>query len=369
MSRSEIPLVGTAKRESPEHVRLSLAAAMTLGFTKGWFYRNAKLRCINLLLTYDRGCAANCAFCGLAAEKSEQAVARGKFIRVPWQTFPLDEVIAATSDAPANVGRVCVSMITHPHAKRDVLAVCRRVARDTGKPVSLLIAPSVLTKDDLWAMKDAGADRIGVAIDAATSEIFDRLRGKPVGGPHRWDTYWRTFQQSLEIFGEGMAGVHLICGLGETEQELAGAIWRARTMGGTTHLFSFFPEKGSAMEHHPQPPVGTYRRIQLARWLIDRDRTRIEAMQFDGLGRIKHFGLPDADLEAVIMSGEPFETSGCPGQDGIVACNRPYGNEKPGSGIRNFPFPPEAEDLEQIRTELWDYAAAVATSHDFTHRR
>ena len=39
-------------------------------------------------------------------------------------------------------------------------------------------------------MKKAGADRVGIAIDAATPELFDQLRGKGVGGPHRWDHYW-----------------------------------------------------------------------------------------------------------------------------------------------------------------------------------
>ncbi|KKL25466.1 hypothetical protein LCGC14_2404990, partial [marine sediment metagenome] len=35
-------------KESPEYVKLSLAAAMTLGFREGRFYRNAKLHCLNL---------------------------------------------------------------------------------------------------------------------------------------------------------------------------------------------------------------------------------------------------------------------------------------------------------------------------------
>ncbi len=51
---------------SPETVRLSIAAAMTLGFRRGKFYRNAKLGCINLLMEYDRGCIANCLYCGQA---------------------------------------------------------------------------------------------------------------------------------------------------------------------------------------------------------------------------------------------------------------------------------------------------------------
>jgi lipoyl synthase len=354
MNNSQARRALNEKNESPAYVRLSLAAAMTLGFSPGWFYRNARLRCINLLLTYGQGCSANCAFCGLAAEKHCDPSA-GRFIRVPWKTFALDDVIEGIKGAPDYVGRVCVSMITHPRCKADVLDVCRRVARDTGKSVSLLISPTILDKDDLRAMKDAGADRVGVAIDAATAEIFEQLRGKPVRGPHRWGKYWEIYEQSLDIFGQGMAGVHLICGLGETEKELAQTISRAREMGGYTHLFSFYPERGSLMEKQAPPPMSTYRRMQLARWLVDTDQTRGDRMEFDSLERIRDFGVTGEALELALTKGEAFETSGCPGPDGKVACNRPFGNEKPGPNIRNYPFPPDAEDMEKIRRELAHY--------------
>lgn len=342
------------EQESPEYVRLSLAAAMTLGFAPGWFYRNARLRCVNLLLTYADGCKANCAFCGLAGEKFKTPSDR-KFIRVPWKTFSTKAVIEAVKHAPNDVGRVCISMITHPRCKEDTLEICRSVAAGTGKSVSLLISPTLLKRQDLEEMKEAGADRVGVAIDAATPEIFERLRGKPVKGPHRWEHYWRTYEQSLEVFGVGNAGVHLICGLGETEKELAQAMWRARSLGGCTHLFSFFPEKCSTMENHSSPPIGSYRRIQLARWLMDNDRTTFDSLVFDSQGRIRGFGLAETDLLEIILTGSPFETSGCPGPDGRVACNRPYGNEKPGPDIRNFPFVPDAADREKIVVELADY--------------
>lgn len=340
--------------ESPEYVRLSLAAAMTLGFIRGWFYRNARLRCINLLLTYADGCKANCAFCGLAGEREAQA-SGGSFIRVPWKVFPTEAVIDAIKTAPPDVSRVCISMITHPRCRSDVLDMCRRIVTQTDKAVSLLISPSVLLRDDLAAMKDAGADRIGVAVDGATREIFERHRGRPVRGPHTWKRYWHTYEKSLSVFGAEMAGVHLICGVGETEQEMVSAISRARSAGGYTHLFSFFPEAGSTMEAHQPPPIGSYRRIQLARWLIDNDKTGPEKMAFDSEGRILEFGVPQDELDMVISSGTPFETSGCPGPDGRVACNRPYGNEKPGPQIRNFPFPPEEEDLKRIRVELTQF--------------
>lgn len=351
MHMSETQADQIQEDESPEYVRLSLAAAMTLGFARGWFYRNARLGCINLLLTYADGCKANCAFCGLAGEKERRA-SGGSFIRVPWRAFPTEGVVQAIKTAPEYVSRVCISMITHPRCRKDVLEITRRVVQETDKSVSLLISPSVMQRDDLQAMKDSGAERIGVAIDGATKDLFDKHRGKPVGGPHNWNRYWKVFEESLTVFGEGMAGVHLICGLGETEQEMVSAISRARTMGGCTHLFSFFPEAGSAMEHETPPAIGSYRRIQLARWLIDTDRITMGEMEFDGRGRIRGFGLNETELDRAVATGTAFETSGCPGPDGKVACNRPYGNEKPGPGIRNFPFPPDTEDLGRVRREL-----------------
>ncbi|MCF8033654.1 MAG: radical SAM protein [Desulfarculaceae bacterium] len=342
---------------SPDQVRLSLAAALTLGLAEGRFYRNARLGCINLLLTYPDGCKANCAFCGLARESQ---VAEGdprfqKFIRVTWKAYDLDEVVARCAAAPPHVERVCVSMVTHLKAKADVLEVCRRVREGCHLPVSLLIAPTLLKAKDLEDMKQAGADRIGVAIDAATPELFAQLRGKPAGGPHRWEHYWSIYEESARIFGRDMIGVHLIHGLGETERELVLAIDRARALGGSTHLFCFFPERFSALADTPQPPASGYRRIQLARWLIDHDQARAADMRFDQQGRIEKFGAGADVVEAAIASGRPFMTSGCPGASGEVACNRPYGNERPGPDLRNYPFPLIDDDIALVRRQLGEY--------------
>ena len=345
------------QNQSPEFVRMSLAAAMTLGLAQGRFYRDARLGCVNLLLTYEGGCRANCAFCGLARDnKIQQGDPRyEKFIRVAWREYPLDLVLERTASAPAWVERVCVSMITHPRAKDDTLEICRRVAGATGLPVSLLIAPTLLKAEDLSQMRAAGADRIGVAIDAATPGIFERLRGRGVAGPHRWEHYWAIFEQSLEVFGPGMAGVHLIHGLGESERELVLAMDRAKGLGGCTHLFCFFPERFSALASRPQPPASGYRRVQMARWLIDQGLTRAAAMAFDEQGRVVDFGVGPQVLEAALASGRPFQTSGCPGASGLVACNRPYGNEKPGPDLRNYPFSPDRDDLVLVRQQIAAY--------------
>jgi biotin synthase-related radical SAM superfamily protein len=344
----------TSTQESPEYLRMSLAAAMTLNFVPGLFYRGARLGCVNLLLNYSDGCKANCAFCGLASQRQTSNGSRS-FIRVPWRVYPTDEIVEAMNKAPSHVSRVCISMITNPKSRRDVISICKKIKEQTSLAVSLLITPTLLNRDDLVAMKEAGAERIGVAIDASTEDLFIKLRGKPVGGPHDWNRYWKIYEQSLEIFGLGMAGVHLICGIGETEREIVSAMTKAKRMGGSTHLFSFFPEQGSAMQSVSPPPVGTYRRIQLARWLIDNNKINPESMTYDDQDRILGFGIPQNELLETIQIGSPFQTSGCPGPDGEVACNRPYGNEKPGPNIRNFPFAPDLEDLNQIRNDIIKY--------------
>jgi biotin synthase-related radical SAM superfamily protein len=72
-------------------------------------------------------------------------------------------------------------------------------------------------------------------------------------------------------------------------------------------------------------------------------------MKFDEHGKLIDFGM---EIESLIQIREPFMTSGCPGRDGKVACNRPYGNERPSGPIRNFPFLPEKEDIEEIKRQL-----------------
>lgn len=82
------------------------------------------------------------------------------------------------------------------------------------------------------------------------------------------------------------------------------------------------------------------------------DLARLEDLAFDSNGRIGSFGLLRSDLEAIIDTGEPFRTSGCIGADGSVACNRPFANSRPGPNLRNYPFPPTADDVERIRLQL-----------------
>jgi biotin synthase len=339
------------KKESPEYLRMSLAAAMTLGFKQGLFYRNARLYCINLLLTYDEGCRARCAYCGLSNNRPG-AYTKKSFIRVTWPQYRLDEIIKGISERQERVKRICISMLTNPRSVSDTKEICKILRSAFDIPVSLLISPTILRYEELEAFKAAGADKIGVAIDLATEELFNKYRGNGVKGPHKWERYWQCLADSLKIFGEGNAGSHFMTGMGETEKEMCEAIQRVRDMGGRTHLFSFFPEVGSPMSEHPMPPMAQYRRIQIARYLIDNSMSDITRFRFDDAGQIIEFGLSSADMVNLMDSGEPFRTSGCTGYDGEVACNRPYANSRPGPDIRNFPFKPDDADIDRIKQQL-----------------
>lgn len=340
-----------AHGESPHYLRMSLAAAMTLGLKRGLFYRNARLYCINLLLTYKEGCLAKCAYCGLSS-KRPGTYGQKSFIRVTWPTYSLDEIVERIGQREAKIKRICISMITRKRAVSDTIKICTILRSSFDIPVSLLISPTVLKAHDLLNFKKSGADKIGVAIDLATQDLFNRYRGKGVFGPHKWGRYWKCLADSIKIFGLSNAGAHFMVGMGETEQEMASAIQKVRDMGGQTHLFSFFPEPGSSMGHASPPPIDQYRRIQLARYLIDNDICRAEEFVYGKNGRIEGFGIHENELDRIIDSGEPFRTSGCEGYDGQVACNRPYANSRPGPNIRNFPFPLNKEDIERVRWQL-----------------
>jgi biotin synthase len=202
-------------------------------------------------------------------------------------------------------------------------------------------------------LRDLGADIFTVALDAATPEIFDRTRGRGVQSPHSWAKYWEILMDARDIFGPQKFGAHIIVGMGETEHDVLALVQRLVDLGAHSHMFCFFPERGSLMDHLPATPRDQWRRVQLARYLIDYRGVRVEAMSFDGAGRVTGFGIPQSELDDVVDAGIAFRTSGCPGKfrEDVSACDRPYGDSPP-SNIASFPFQPNRRDVAKIRRQL-----------------
>ena len=345
------------QRQSPDYVQISTAAAITLKLVNGRMYGTPCTHCLNILVTYPEGCRANCSYCGLARHREESRdYAARNFIRVDWPTIHYEDLIerVQNGDDNAQFQRMCISMITHPRSDEDTMALLQKWhARLPHIPVSILSNPTTLQYQDLVAMKRHGADIFTVALDAATPEIFERTRGKSVDSPHRWEKYWQVLEWAAEIFGAEKFGAHLICGMGETEQEIINVVQQIRDMGGHNHMFAFFPEQGTLMQSWPAVPHDQWRRVQLARYLIDYSGLHVDAMQFDAQGRIHHLGVSEGELTRIIDSGLPFRTSGCPGneRDDVSACNRPYGDSHP-SDIRSYPFAPGEAEVRTIKVQL-----------------
>jgi biotin synthase-related radical SAM superfamily protein len=349
--------VRTPDMRSPEYVQLSTAAAITLGLVPGTMHRTSCTHCLNLLVTYPEGCRANCSYCGLARHREESRdFADRNFIRVDWPAVRYQEIIERVqcNEDRGAFERMCISMITHPESDRDTLVMLRRWALEVPDvPVSILSNPSTLEYDDILRLREAGADIFTVALDAVTPEIFERTRGRTVDSPHTWERYWRAIEWAAEIFGPDRFGAHLICGMGETEREILAVAQSIKDMGGHNHMFAFFPERGSMMEDWAPVPRDQWRRVQLGRFIIDFVGGRFEDMRFGETGCLLDYGLAREELEALIQSGKPFRTSGCPGRADpeVSACNRPYGDSSP-SDIRSFPFAPDQRDILLVRRQL-----------------
>lgn len=101
-------------------------------------------------------------------------------------------------------------------------------------------------------------------------------------------------------------------------------------------------------------PAGQFKRIQLARFLIDCRLVVASQLDFDEHGRITGFGLRGTELDDIVDTGEPFTASGCPGETMNCACNRSYADGS-AEDIRSYPFSLETEDIQQARKQMVTY--------------
>jgi biotin synthase len=296
------------------------------------------------LMTYTEGkCTANCGFCPQARKS------RGRtdmLSRVSWPPFSLEEalnrIVRATADG--TIKRVCIQALNYPEVFTHLLALVKMISQHVKVPISISCQP--LSRENIQQLAEAGLERIGIALDAATEELFERVKGRLAEGPYTWRKQFKLLNEAVEIFGRSKVSTHLIVGLGEAEKEMVKTIQKCVDMGVLPALFAFTPIHGTALENHPQPQVEKYRRIQLARYLIVNGISRYEYMNFDADGCISDFGAEKEKLMQAIKTGKPFLTSGCPD------CNRPYYNEKPSGPIYNYPRNIRQEELVEIEKEL-----------------
>jgi biotin synthase len=246
------------------------------------------------------------------------------------------------------VKRVCVQALNYSTVFDDLSALVNSIHKKSRVPISVSCQP--LRKKDIVSLFLTGADRLGIPLDAATEEIFTKIKGASVNGPYNWKGQFRLLKKAVEIFGKGKVSTHLIVGLGETDQEMVRTIQKCVNNAVLPGLFAFTPIPGTKLARKPQPQIGKYRRIQLARYLILSGTARYEEMEFDEDENLMSYGIDDQTLLQAVRNGQPFTTSGCP------HCNRPYYNEKPSGPIFNYPRELSKDENLQI-VKLFDFVA------------
>lgn len=312
-------------------VGVSLGTAVVLGLSR------ARTDCLptTAYLSIGERCVRDCSFC----PRASSSTARGDLIsRVTWPSFPWKEVLSRLSSwrSGTHLSRICLQLVESPGTMPACLEILREIRSSSGFlgriPVSVSVSPYSVAR--VSALFEAGASRVGLPLDAVNPDVYARVKGGDLRKA------WEVLMGAAKLF-PGQVSTHFIAGLGETEEEMVKAMARALEAGVTVALFSFTPVQGTALEKLEPPPVSTYRRLQIALYLL-KEGLSIEDFRFSG-GRITEIRCGDRieKVEAELLEGKAFQTTGCPG------CNRPYYNERPGGVMMNYPWEPNALQARQ----------------------
>lgn len=274
-------------------------------------------------------CSRNCAFCAQARESTAGA----KFLsRVAWHEAEEDTSIEAIGQAwlAGKIKRVCLQVVSTPESLAIVKRALQKFQRYPGLPV--VVSSHFTTVEQAAELFALGAARLGLALDAATPELFSQIKGGS------FENRWQLLCACAERFPNLMT-THLIVGLGETEREMWERICACVQRHITVGLFAFTPLAGTPLAQRPQPDRSSYRRLQIGLELL-RQGFKPETVQCDTT-RIISVTLPsDLNLRQLLSSGRAFQTCGCPD------CNRPYYNDHPRQILYNYHRPLTKDELE-----------------------
>jgi len=321
----------------PAQIKVSFGSAVVIGLLQGKL--DAAPTTIYLMTDKLGKCNANCLFCPQARE----SLAKTDLLsRVSWPSFKTKLIIDKIQEAvrERSVNRVCIQALNYPEVFAHLSCLICSIREQTNVPISVSCQP--IKENNIALLYHAGVERIGIPLDAATREVFIRIKGVGARGPYTWRRQLQLLDAATKIFGKGKVSTHLIVGLGETEEQMAETIQRCVDMSVLPGLFAFTPVRGTALEKEHPPDLKKYRRLQLARYLIQNRIIRVSRFRFDARGDITDFGVESSVFQRIIEKGDAFQTSGCPD------CNRPFYNEKPSGPIFNYPGKLSQNQIQDI---------------------
>ncbi len=324
-----------------EKIRVSIGSAAVLGLETIEF-KDPPTTCY--IMTFKSGhCKANCGFCPQARESDSSTY---KLSRIYWPIYPFKDFLTKLRYVTPlkRFKRICVQTLNYPENFADLMEIITHIKRSSDIPISVAIPP--IAREELSELKLKGVQRVGIALDGATPEIFEKIKGKEVNGPYRWETHLQCLKDAVDIFSEGYVSTHIIVGLGETQKDIIKLIIKLKSLKILPGLFAFTPVKGTKFESVEQPDVINFRKVQLGRYLILNKDKELGDFAFNSKGEIINININKNDLRNLVEEDEAFLTSGCPG------CNRPYYTSKPSGPIYNYPRKLKENEKEEIFNSL-----------------
>ncbi|KAF2956033.1 radical SAM protein [Marinitoga sp. 38H-ov] len=287
-------------------VKLSYATAVLLGFKKGKI--NFDMPTAYLML--GEKCIYNCSFCAQAKDANSD---KDLLSRVKWPEYNIDEFITKIKDKNP-FKRLCLQVVNSNNYFEDLKEFLYKT-----KDIPVLKAVSLRPKnmEEVNEIFKYNIDDLGISIDVANKELFGRIRGGS------FDSLFNILIESSKKY-PGKITTHVIVGLGETDEDLINLMFEMKKYNILVSLFAFTPVAGTEFEKKDPPSLERYRKIQLAREIIEKFDVKKDDFEFKNGILVK---LPDVD----ISYNEAIKTSGC------SFCTRPYYNEKPNKTLYNVP--------------------------------
>nr|WP_245263465.1 MSMEG_0568 family radical SAM protein [Azorhizobium doebereinerae] len=190
--------------------------------------------------------AKTCQFCAIG-----QSLAAGRTIarKTPQQ---LAEV-AKAAVALDGVTHMVMTTGTPPGKDRGCAVLAESAAAVKAAvdlPIQVQCEPP---DDDAWfaRMKEAGADSLGMHLEAVTPEV--RARIMPGKAQVPIERYLSAFEAAVPVFGKGQVSTYILAGLGDTREAILAMCEALLARGVYPFVVPFVPISGTPLEHHPAP--------------------------------------------------------------------------------------------------------------------
>ena len=311
-------------------------------------------------------CRGSCLFCAQRSDPNDvnNDVKSDFLSRITWKPEEDRKVLNSIVEKyhEGSMKRVCFQAVQGEGVFNRTLTSLKYLRKNCDIPVCVSI--NGITSDQIQALYESGAEKIAFSFDAATPELFEKIKGTS------WNDEWNLYKETNSLF-PGRTVIHLIAGLGETEEEMAKAIAAFYLCGSEVSLFAFTPIPGTPLAKKKQPPMKSYRKLQAALFLIRKmgipsveepdDRGEISSFYNERISdvfeRIRdYFSFENSEItfnpekKEFLMDyipSEAFRTYGC------ADCNRPLYNERPGKVPYNYPRELNEEELRAAVERLY----------------